>query len=182
MKTKSTRKLTVCLLTLLVCAACSKTPESASSPAAPAGPATSPAAQRITSESVVKATAERIEIPAGKSAEAAVRLTIQSGYHVNANPPTFPYLKATKLEIPTADGVSSASVAYPKAVTRKFPFAEESLAVYEGEAVLKATLKADSAAKKGERSLPARLSIQACDDKMCYPPGMIEVAIPVNVN
>jgi len=179
MRTKPTRNLTICLLMLLVCAACSKTPESASAPAAPA---TSPAAQRITSESVVKATAERIEIPAGGSSEATVRLTIQSGYHVNANPPTFSYLRATKLEISPSDGVSSASVAYPKAVTRKFPFAEASLAVYEGEAVLKATLKADSAAKKGERSLPARLSIQACDDQVCYPPGMIEVAIPVNVN
>jgi len=110
-----------------------------------------------------------------------VRLTIQSGYHVNANPPTFPYLKATALEISPADGVSVAFVTYPKAVNKKFAFAEQALSVYEGETDLKATLKSDQTAKKGERSIPARLRIQACDDQVCYPPGTVELAIPVNV-
>ena len=159
---------------LFVSVACSRpAPNSAS-------PAESPA-QRITSEGVVKVAAQRVEIPAGGSAEATVRLTIQSGYHVNANPPTFPYLKATALEISPSDGVSVAFVIYPNAVNKKFAFAEQALAVYEGETDLKATLKADKAAKKGERSIPARLRIQACDDQVCYPPGTLELAIPVNV-
>jgi len=165
---------------LLVSAACSKpAPNSASELAN--GPAASPVAQRITSEGVVKAAAERVEIPAGGSAEATVRLTIQSGYHVNANPPTFPYLKATALEISPADGVSVAFVTYPKAVNKKFAFADQALAVYEGETDLKATLKSDKTAKKGERSIPARLRIQACDEQVCYPPGTLELAIPLNV-
>jgi hypothetical protein len=46
---------------------------------------------------------------------------------------------------------------------------------------LKATLKSDKTAEKGERSIPARLRIQACDDQVCYPPGTLELAIPVNV-
>jgi len=159
---------------LVVNAACSK-------PAAnSASPAESPA-QRITSEGVVKATTQRVEIPAGGSAEATVRLTIQSGYHVNANPPTFSYLKATVLEISPSDGVSVAFVIYPNAVNKKFAFAEQPLAVYEGDTDLKATLKADKAAKKGERSIPARLRIQACDDQVCYPPGTVELTIPVNI-
>jgi DsbC/DsbD-like thiol-disulfide interchange protein len=166
---------------LFVSAACSKPAPNSASESANA-PAASPAAQRITSEGVVKAAAQRIEIPAGGSAEATVRLTIQSGYHVNANPPTFPYLKATALEISPADGVSLAFVTYPKAVNKKFAFAEKPLAVYEGETELKATLKSDKTAKKGERSIPARVRIQACDEQVCYPPGMLELAIPVNVN
>jgi DsbC/DsbD-like thiol-disulfide interchange protein len=166
---------------LLVSAACSKpAPNSAAESAS--APAASPTAQRITSEGVVKAVAQRVEIPTGGSAEATVRLTIQSGYHVNANPPTFPYLKATALEISPSDGVSVALVTYPKAVNKKFAFAEQALAVYEGDTDLKARLKADKAAKKGERSIPARLRIQACDDQVCYPPGTLELAIPVNVN
>ena len=180
MMTRSTHTIVSCLILLFVSAACSKpAPNSASeSGAVPAG---SPAAQKITSEGVVKAAAQRVEIPAGGSAEATVRLTIQSGYHVNANPPTFPYLKATALEISPADGVSVAFVTYPKAVNKKFAFAEQALAVYEGETDLKATLKSDKTAKKGERSIPARLRIQACDEQVCYPPGMLELAIPVNV-
>ncbi|MGH9872328.1 MAG: protein-disulfide reductase DsbD domain-containing protein [Pyrinomonadaceae bacterium] len=130
----------------------------------------------------MKAAAQRVEIPAGGSAEATVRITIQSGYHVNANPPTFTYLKATELEITPSDGVSVAFISYPKALDKKFPFAEKPLAVYEGDTDLKPTLKADQAAKKGERSIPALLRIQACDDQLCYPPGTIELAIPVNVN
>ena len=112
---------------------------------------------------------------------ATVRMTIQGGYHVNANPPTFPYLKATALEISPSEGISVAFVTYPNGLNKKFAFAEQPLAVYEGDTDLKATLKADKAAKKGERSIPARLRIQACDDQVCYPPGMLELAIPLNV-
>jgi len=165
---------------LFISAACSKpAPNSASESAA--APAASPAAQRITSEGVVKAAAQRVEISAGGSAEATVRLTIQGGYHVNANPPTFPYLKATALEISPSEGISVAFVTYPKGLNKKFAFAEQPLAVYEGDTDLKATLKSDKTANKGERSIPARLRIQACDDQVCYPPGTLELAIPVNV-
>lgn len=175
--TRSNQILLVCLLTLLLGAACSKT-ASNSAPEV----AASPAAQKVTSESVVKTSVQRVEISAGSSGEATVRLIIQSGYHVNANPPTYPYLRATALEISPADGVSVAFVSYPRGVDKKVAFAEKALAVYEGETDLKATLKTDKAAKKGERSIPARLRIQACDDQVCYPPGMLELAIPVNIN
>ena len=170
-----------CLLLVFVVAACSK-PASNSTAETSNSPAPSPSAQKITSESVVKAAAERIEIPAGGSGEATVRLTIQSGYHVNANPPTYPYLKATALDVSPGDGVNVAFVTYPKAIEKKFVFAEKPLAVYEGTTDLKATFKVDKAVRKGERSVPARLRIQACDDQVCYPPGTVELAIPVNIN
>jgi DsbC/DsbD-like thiol-disulfide interchange protein len=174
MMTHSPRVLLTCLAILVVSAACSKPAQNSASPVE------SPA-QRITSEGVVKVAAQRVEIPVGGSAEATVRLTIQSGYHVNANPPTFPYLKATALEISPSEGISVAFIIYPKAVDKKFAFSEQTLAVYEGDTELKATLKSDKTAKKGERSIPARLRIQACDDQVCYPPGTLELAIPVNV-
>jgi hypothetical protein len=110
-----------------------------------------------------------------------VRLTIQNGYHINANPPTYPYLKATELEIAPADGVSAGPVTYPSPINREFPFAEKPIAVYEGQAELKTTLRADKSAKKGERGIPAKLRIQACDNQVCYPPGTIDLRIPVNI-
>ncbi|MGH9879899.1 MAG: protein-disulfide reductase DsbD domain-containing protein [Pyrinomonadaceae bacterium] len=122
-----------------------------------------------------------VEIPAGGSAETTVRLTIQNGYHVNANPPSYSYLKPTELEIPASDGVSVGFTVYPDPVTRKFSFADQPLAVYEGETTLKAMLKADRSAKKGERHLSGKLRIQACDDQVCYPPGTIDVMIPVRI-
>jgi hypothetical protein len=167
------RLLLISLLISFFSAACSQPPPESASP---------PVAQKITSESVVKVVAQPVEIQAGGSADANVRLTIQNGYHVNANPPTFPYLKATVLEIPTADGVSVGFITYPKGVEKKFVFAEKALTVYEGETDLKATLKTNQTATKGAHSIPARLRIQACDEQVCYPPGTLELTIPVKVN
>ena len=169
-----------CLVLVLIGAACAKTDSnSASAPAS--APAASPVGRKITSESVVKATAERVEIPVGGSGEAVVRITIQNGYHVNANPPTFPYLKATTLELKPAAGITVGSIVYPKAQNKKFPFAEEPLAVYEGEIEVKALLKTEKTASVSQQSIPATLRIQACDNEVCYAPGTIEVAIPVSI-
>jgi DsbC/DsbD-like thiol-disulfide interchange protein len=177
--TRSIHIATTCFL-LFVAAACSK-PAPNSVGESTTAPAASPAAQRITSEGVVKAVAQPIEIPAGGSAEAVVRVTVQSGYHVNANPPTYPYLKATELEISPDDGVSVGFISYPKAVEKKFPFAEKPLAVYEGATDLRVMLKAAKSTRPGQRSMSAKLRIQACDDQLCYPPGTLDVAIPVNI-
>lgn len=178
--TRFAQIIITCLLLLFVTAACSK-PAQRSPPESIAMPAASPPAQRITSESVVTAATQPVEIPAGGSTEATVRVTVQSGYHINANPPTDPYLKATELEITPAQGLSVGAVSYPKPLEKKFPFAEKPLRIYEGQTEIKATLKADKSAKPGQQSISARLRIQACDDQVCYPPGKLELTIPVNV-
>jgi DsbC/DsbD-like thiol-disulfide interchange protein len=130
---------------------------------------------------VVKAAPQPVGIVAGGSAQSTIRLTIQSGYHINANPPTYSYLKATELDIPSSEGVSVAFISYPDPITRQLAFADKPIAVYEGETPLKVMLKADKAAKKGERSLSGKLRVQACDDQVCYPPGALDVSIPVTI-
>ncbi len=137
--------------------------------------------KRVASETVVTVQTPPVEITAGASTEAIVHLKIDSDYHINANPATFPYLIATQLDVPNAGGISAARVTYPPPLQKKFSFSEDSLAVYEGEAELKVALLADKAAKRGQTSIPAKLSIQACDDKVCYPPGTIDVWIPITV-
>jgi hypothetical protein len=42
-------------------------------------------------------------------------------------------------------------------------------------------LKATASATKGQRSLPAKVQIQACDDQVCYAPGTLELSLPVIV-
>ncbi len=172
-----------CLLLLLVASACSKPVQNSGSesPTTPAGTPALVEDKRVTSVDVVKAAAQPVEVAPGSSADAKVRLTIQSGYHINANPPTYPYLIATTLDISPADGISAGSVTYPKALSRKFVFAEKPLAVYEGETEVKVTLKADKSAKQGQQSLPGKLRIQACDEQVCYPPGTLDLVIPVSI-
>ncbi len=169
-----------CFLFLFIASACSKPAQNSVRQAA-SGTTPSPLTQRITSESVVKALAEPVAIAAGGSTVAIIRLAIQSGYHVNANPPTFSYLKATQLDITASDGIAASSVSYPAPLTRKLAFADKPLAVYEGETEIRAKIKADNGASKGEHSIAAQLRVQACDDQVCYPPGQIELRIPVTV-
>ena len=140
-----------------------------------------PAQVPATSVKFVKASAADVQIPAGASAEATVKLTIQSGYHVNANPPTFSYLRATEVVVQTGEGVSVGFITYPTALTKTFSFAEKPLAVYEGEVAIKVMLKAIASAPKGARSLPTKLNVQACDDQVCYAPGTLELSISATI-
>jgi len=161
--------------------ACSRNTSEPAAPPAPTPP-TGPAAQApTTSVKFVKAGASPLQIPAGGQAEAVVKLTIQNGYHVNANPPTYPYLRATEVVVPTGDGVSVGFITYPNSLNKKFSFAEKPLAVYEGEAAIKVMLKAARSAAKGTLSLPAKVNVQACDDQVCYAPGTLELLIPVTI-
>lgn len=140
-----------------------------------------PVSTKVASADVVKVTIDPIEIPAGGSAEATVRLTIQEGFHLNANPPTYPYLIATELNIPPADGVSVGFISYPDGISRKFEFAEEPLSVFEGETSLRVLLNADKSALQGPVNLSGELRVQACDDEVCYPPGKLQVTIPTTI-
>jgi uncharacterized protein len=165
------KRLASILLALIIVAGCGKQPET--------DVVTS--TKRVASETVVTVEAPPVEINAGASAETSIRLKVDHGYHINANPASFPYLIATELNVPKADGISAVKVSYPQPLTRKFSFSEEPLNVYENHADLKVTLLADASAKQGQTSLPAKLRIQACDDQVCYPPGTIDVWIPVTV-
>jgi len=110
-----------------------------------------------------------------------VRLQIQNGYHVNANPPSQSYLKATEIELKPQEGISVEFITYPDPLLRTFSFSETPLKVYEGETNLKLRLHAEKTASAGKHNLSAKLRVQACDDKVCYAPGAIDVIVPVNV-
>jgi len=117
----------------------------------------------------------------GGSGDAVVRLNIDNGYHVNANPPTFPYLIPTQLEITAGDVVKVDFITYPDPLTKKFSFAEKPLAVYEGATDLKVRLSASKVAPAGTHNLSAKLRVQACDDQICYAPGSIDLKLPVSI-
>ena len=162
---------------LLLCffaAACSRSPTNDAQSTANEPPP-------IASVNVVKATPQEVTLTRGESGDAVVSLRIASGYHVNANPPSFSYLKATELEIQPAAGITVEFMTYPDALTKNFSFAEKPLAVYEGETTLKARLKADKTAPPGKHNLSAKLRVQACDDKVCYAPGTLDMTLPVNI-
>lgn len=135
----------------------------------------------VTSVGVVKATPVATSITKGESGDAVVRLKITDGYHVNANPPTLPYLIPTQLDLTSAAGITVDFITYPNGLQKKFSFEERQLSVYEGETDLKVRLTATKAAKPGEHNLSAKLRVQACDDQVCYAPGTMDLTLPVTV-
>lgn len=136
---------------------------------------------RIASTDVVEATPQEATIARGEAGEVLVPIKISPGYHLNANPPSYPYLKATELELPQTDEIKVEFITYPEPLTRKFSFAEKPLAVYEGETILKARLKANESAQPGKHNLSAKLRVQACDDKVCYAPGVLDLIVPISI-
>jgi hypothetical protein len=135
----------------------------------------------VTSTGVVKATPLAAGVTRGESTESIIQLKIDNGYHVNANPASFPYLIATEVEITPVPGLSVDFVTYPNGLIKKFTFAEQPLAVYEGETDVKVRLSAAKSAQPGEHNLSAKLRVQACDDQVCYAPGTMDLTIPVTV-
>jgi DsbC/DsbD-like thiol-disulfide interchange protein len=165
------KKLLPLLLLSLLITACAKAPTNPTENEPP----------RINSVDVVKATPQETTLARGESGDALVGLKITNGYHVNANPPSQSYLKPTEIELKPAEGISVEFITYPDPLVRKFSFSETPLKVYEGETSLKLRLKADKTASVGKHNLSAKLRVQACDDKVCYAPGALDVTVPVNV-
>lgn len=151
-----------------------------SQPASNQGPAASQTGQREvrSSADVVSLGGTGTAISGGNNGEALVMLNIEAGYHVNANPATYPYLIATEVTADKVEGLDVGKAIYPPAKKQKFQFAEEPLAVYEGQVEVRLPLKI---AGKGSRSLPLKVRIQACDHEKCFPPAILNTSVAVEV-
>lgn len=148
-------------------------------------PATNqPATTSQPSQPEVRSTADVVTISGTgtamkeNSGDAMIMLTIEPGYHVNANPATYPYLIATEVFADKIAGIEVGKPVYPPAKKQKFEFAEEALAVYEGQVEVKLPLKI---AGKGTRSLPLQVRVQACDHEKCFPPATLNTNVSVEV-
>jgi DsbC/DsbD-like thiol-disulfide interchange protein len=153
----------------------------ASNSNAPATATTTTPAPKSPLDGIVTASAERVELSAGKTADVSVRLSIASGYHVNANPATEKFLIPTSLSVKPDAGITVGKIAYPQPLKKKFPFAEVPLAVYEGDAVIRLTLTAARDAQPGQHTLGADIRVQPCDDEKCYPPTTIKTGVEVTI-
>ncbi len=95
-----------------------------------------------------------------------VRLVIDEGWHVNANPASLPFLIPTKVE-----GAGGEAL-YPEGHWFRPAFSEDAIRVYQNDVEIPVALP------KATRP-PTRLSVhvQACDETRCLPPDRIEVTL-----
>jgi len=131
------------------------------------------------SENVVRLGGAGVGFSAPGSGSIEIPIRIDAGYHVNANPATFSYLIATEVTTDKVEGLDVGKPIYPPAVKRKFQFADQPLAVYEGNVNVTLLLVAHS---PGKKSLAISVRVQACDEEKCFPPATLHATYPVNVD
>jgi DsbC/DsbD-like thiol-disulfide interchange protein len=140
----------------------------------------SPAPPKVrSSKDVVKFGGSGVVLSAPGQGSVDIVIVIDPGYHVNGNPATFSYLIPTEVTAEKVEGVEAGKPIYPTAEKKKFQFAEEPLAVYEGEIKIKLPLRLTQAS--GSRQLPVNVRVQACDQEECFPPDTLHTTIALDV-
>src|SRR5688500_13354071 len=170
------------LCLMLLCAACGKKEAPQTTIPADVTPQATPAISRqVSSADVVKLSVPDTEITSGGAAQANIRIVISQGYHVNANPPTFPYLIPTEVVAPQTKGITFGKPVYPKPITKEFSFSPgEPLAVYEGEIAINLPIQIAKDAR-GAQVVPLVVRVQACDHSVCYAPTKINLPLNLTV-
>jgi hypothetical protein len=122
------------------------------------------------SDRAVNDSAEYVRIASlrrdGDKDRIVLRVTIDLGFHINANPASFDYL------IPTTLNVSNETplrVLYPPRVLFKPKFSDQPLKVYEGTVQIGAQFRENSLT--ASPYLFGTLTVQACTVAICLPPA-----------
>jgi hypothetical protein len=104
--------------------------------------------------------------------EILVTVTIDPGYHLNANPASADYLIPTVVTVP---GVPDAKIAYPAGRVFKPKFSAEGISVYEGSVAIKAELPKGGLASAART--PLSIVVQACTTEICLPPANLTASV-----
>jgi hypothetical protein len=124
----------------------------------------------LDSASHVKATAQGASL--ADHDEILVTLTIDPGYHLNANPASADYLMPTVVTVPSAP---DAKITYPAGQVFKSKFSPEGISVYEGSVAIRAELPRGRLASA--ESTPLRINVQVCTAQICLPPATLTTSV-----
>jgi thiol:disulfide interchange protein DsbD len=127
----------------------------------------------------VKATAAPVTIAAGGRATVKLHLVIESGWHVNANPPALEYNIPTTVAITPGSGLTAGKPRYPAGRQEKFEFDETPLLVYDGETDITVPLSASAGA--ASTTLQGTVEFQSCNNQVCLAPAKVPFTVEVTV-
>jgi uncharacterized protein len=105
---------------------------------------------------------------AGDDDELVVKVEIDPGFHVNANPASLPYLIPTTLNVTSQTPLR---VDYPASISFKPKFADQAIDVYEGS--IQIVSKFPRGALSSNAHVFGTLTAQACTDEICLPPASL---------
>jgi DsbC/DsbD-like thiol-disulfide interchange protein len=129
----------------------------------------------------IKTYVSRDMVRAGETFQAALRLVIGPGWHVNANPVNDDFLIPTTVEIGGEGRFKALDTVYPEPVLARLPFSEADVALYSESALIGVLLRADDGLAPGNYVLKGTVTWQACNDVSCLPPETRGVEIEIVV-
>jgi len=121
------------------------------------------------------------QVKKGSSFEAETVVKIAGGWHINSHKPSQEYMIATTIEIEPMEGLIVSDIRYPKATMAKLALAEDSLSVYEGTVSIVVPFMSTDKLAPGKNSAVGKITIQACNDKVCLAPSRISITLPFEV-
>jgi hypothetical protein len=102
-------------------------------------------------------------------------MQLRGGYHVNSNTPNDEYL--IPLRFTWSGGAAQADeVVFPKPQQEKYQFSPKPVSVFTGDFKAQANFKVVT-----NGVVNGKLRYQACNDRACLPPRVIEIKVPVEV-
>lgn len=116
----------------------------------------------------------------GASVPVPVVVTVAKGYHVTSSDPGDRYLKPLRLSW-DAGALEPGAPRYPKAVSRRYPFSEGKLSVFEGSFTIEQELRIPASAPQGFGSLTGKLYYQACTETECLPPATVPIRLSYDI-
>jgi DsbC/DsbD-like thiol-disulfide interchange protein len=108
-------------------------------------------------------------LPAGRTCQILIRLTVQPGWHVNANPASAD-TKPTEVALKSTAGTRLTAIKYPKGKLSRPSYADEPVSVYEGRVDIFGVLAVPESAGGKTDDIEIAITYQACNDTECLLP------------
>ena len=109
--------------------------------------------------------------------QAKIPVTVLPGYHVNSDKPSEEYLIPLKLTWTSTGALQPGAVVYPKPSLEKYEFSEKPISVLTGSFDLVANFKVAPNASAGPGSAAGKLRYQACNNRACFAPKTVDIAV-----
>lgn len=121
------------------------------------------------------------KIYSGSEIKFAIKVKIDSSWHINSNKPNEDFLIPTEIKINSDKYISLTKIIYPKGKDLKFSFNDKPLSVYEDEIILGGILKISKDIPLGEHKINFTLNYQACNNSTCLPPNELNDSLIINI-
>ena len=126
-------------------------------------------------------TIQKVSGKRNDAVEVKIPVTIEAGFHVNSDKPSEDYLIPLKVKWTDTGALQGGELVYPKPASLDMTGESKPLSVFEGSFDIVARFKVGPTAQAGPGSAAGKLSYQACNAKMCFPPKTIDITVPYSV-